>query len=118
VADLPNSVYREPNVSRSVTIADGQTDSDVEDLEGETLVGAYLPASEEGTTLSFKAATAADGTFVPVHDTAGDLVEYTVASSRYVPLDPAVFSGIRFLKLVLGAQTGAATIGLATRRLG
>lgn len=116
--DLPNSVYREPNVSRSVVIADAATESDAEDMEGETLVGAYLPASEEGTTLSFKACATADGTYVPVHDTAGDLVEYTVASSRYVPLDPVTFAGIRFLKLVLGTQTGAATIVLSTRRLG
>lgn len=111
-------IQYQPDLGFSVTVANGQTDSDAIDLLGTTLVGAYLPASVEGTSLKFKAATAIDGTYLPVYGTDGNEVAYTVGSSHYVPLDPAVFSGVRFLKIVLASQTGAAVVTLATRRLG
>lgn len=88
------------------------------DLTGQTVCGVYVPAEYDGTTLKFEAAATLGGTYLPVYGTDGVEVSYTVAASRYVPLDPAVFAGIRYLKPVTPTQTGASVLAFATRRLG
>lgn len=84
------------------------------DLGGRTLVGVTIPAGLEGTTLTFTVATALGGTYNTLQTAAG-AYSITVAASRYVALDPNVFAGVRFVKPVLGAQTGAITLTLHSR---
>lgn len=110
----------------SVTIANGATVSAAVDLGGHMLCGIQMPAAFTGTTISFQASTTppdysrdASGpapTFVPVHDAAGAAVTYTVGASRYVAFDPAIFSGIRQLKIVSSlTELAARTLIVALR---
>lgn len=110
-ADFPAKI-----VHKTVTIANAATDSDAIDLQGLTLCGVHLPSGFDGTSLAFKTSTTLGGTYTTVADGAADIAK-VVAASRYVALDPSVFAGIRFLKLVGGAQTGAVILTLALRQV-
>jgi hypothetical protein len=115
---MPSVLSSTPVVSYDLTatIANGATVSGGVDLRGSTLCGLFLPAEFDGTAVTFQACATEGGTFVPVQDGAGAAVSKTVAASQYVPLDPATFAGIQFLKVVAGtAQTGASVLTLATR---
>ena len=87
--------------------AAGQTSGAVA-LGGTTPVGVYLPAAFTGTTLTFTACSTAGGTFVPILDDAGGTLTRTVAQGRFLPLDPSLFSGVQFLKIVSGSVEGSA----------
>lgn len=98
----------------TATIADTATKTEAIDLGNTTICGVFIPAGFEGVALSFEAS--ADGaTFVEVQDGAGAAVAKVVAAGKYVRLDAADFAGIRWLKLVADAQTGAAILTLAVR---
>lgn len=99
----------------SVVIASGQTSSGAVDLQGTTLVGIQLPATFTGTALTFTAATAIGGTYQAVYSS-GSAYSVTVAQGKFIALDPSVFAGIRFIKIVSGSSEGGArTLELATR---
>lgn len=100
----------------TAAIALSGTTSEAVDLSGTTLCGIHMPAAFTGTALTFLAASAADGTYQAVKDSAGDPVSVTVAQGTYVQLDPAVFAGIQYLKVVSGSTEAAArTLTLAAR---
>lgn len=102
-----------------VTIPDAGTEPVAGiDLINNTIVGVYIPAGLEGTTLGFKAAATLAGTYLALYGTDGNAVSYIVGASRYVSLDPSAFSGVQFLKPVVPSQTGAIVLTFATRRLG
>jgi hypothetical protein len=105
--------------AKSATIADAGTVSDVVDLEGLTLVGLFVPASLDGTTITFKAAQTVDGTLYPVRDGTVSPAAFTVTISAttaaYYALPAALFAGVRFLQLVVSSQTGAVSVGLALK---
>lgn len=114
--DIQNT---QPKINNdTVTIATGQTTSDGIDLQGMTLCGLYLPSAFDGSTISFQASETEDGTFVQVLDTDGSVLTLAgLSASKYVKVAPADFAGIRFLKLVAGAQTGATVLPLALRQV-
>lgn len=104
----------------TVTIASGAAASGALDLHGGVLYGFYLPAEFDGTALTFTTAPAADATFVPVKDSGGSAVSFTVAASGYYGLKADqvnVLKGCRFLKLVSGTNqsTSDTVITLAVR---
>jgi hypothetical protein len=103
----------------TATIANGATVSDEMDLtSGRSLVAIQTPAALTGTALTFTACSTSGGTFVPVYDTSGNAVSVTVSTSRYIPLTPASFVGIRYLKVVSGsAEAAARSITLYTREV-
>ena len=90
------------------TIASSGTTSGTIALAGTSPVGVYLPAAFTGTTLTFTACSTAAGTFVAILDDAGGTLTRTVAQGRFLPLDPALFAGVAFLKIVSGSAEGAA----------
>jgi len=98
------------------TIANGATESNVIDLGQATLCGIYVP-DITGTSLSFKASNTATGTFAPIKDGAGSLVSKTVADNDYIYLDPVIFAGVRFLKIVSGSTELAAREFLLAARI-
>lgn len=100
--------YPQNKLQTTVTIANGATASGEADLGGTTLVGVILPAALTGTTLTFTAASAAGGTFIPVTGSNGSNLSFTVAASKYLAIDPALFHGVRFIKAVSGSTEGAA----------
>ena len=91
----------------AATIASGQTASSAVDLAGTALVGISLPAAFTGTALTFSAALTVDGTYQSVRDGAGNAISKTVAQGQYIPIDPALFHGVRFLKVTSGSAEGA-----------
>lgn len=68
------------------------------------LVGLYTPGTITSTALTFTASV--DGsTYVPVRDVGGaSAYSVTVAASYYVPLDPRVFAGAQYVKVVPGSS--------------
>lgn len=85
------------------------------DLDGRTLVGVVIPAGLEGTTLGFTVSETLGGTYRTLMS-GGTAVSITVAADRYVALDPNMFAGVRYVKPVVGAQTGDITLKLVVRR--
>lgn len=98
----------------SVLINGSATSTSTGDLSGMTAVGVYAPASISGTSITFTASY--DGvTFVPVYDGLGAALSLTIASSEYIPFDPAKFAGIRYLKIVSSATETSKTFVIVTR---
>ena len=117
-----SSYQPQVNYDLSATIASGQTTSAEVDLGGTMLVGVFLPASFDGTTLKISAASAAGGTFITVENGAGTPADVTLTASghsKFVPLaaaDRDAVRGLRFIKLVAGSSqtTTDTVITLAT----
>lgn len=86
------------------------------DLEGQTLVGIIIPAVLAGGSVSctFTVATASGGTFRTLKDKGGSAFTVTIAVNNHIYLDPSIFSGVRFMKIVTNASE-TITITLATR---
>jgi hypothetical protein len=94
---------------RTVTIANGQTTSDALDCINGTVVGILTPAALTGTAFTFS--VSADGvTYATLYDSSGAAVSFTVAASRYVYVDPAIFAGLRYVKVISGSSEGAQRI--------
>jgi hypothetical protein len=107
---------------KDVTIAAGATGlSDVIDLEGFCGGAVDLPAGWLDAPLSFQAASARDGTFKNVKDSAGTEVKTaTLSASTIYSLDDILLKlyPLRYIKIRSGLngaavnQTGAPVIGL------
>lgn len=93
-------------VHKDITIATGGTTSEAVDLSQHLLSGIILPAEFDGTTLNFTGSEEPDGTFLGLYNTAGTQITMTVAASRHVLIEPETFAGVRYIKVVAGAQTG------------
>lgn len=94
---------------KTLTVADGGTTSDVLVLDGAAIGMIFLPASFEGTSVTFTVSSAYDGTYVGYEDAAGNAVALVVESSKAYALPEGLF-GAPFAKLVVSQQTGAASI--------
>ena len=101
----------------SATIANAAATSDSVELALGQLMGLIFPASMTGTTMTFTMCQTLSGTYVGVKDVGG-AADYsvTVTSSKYVPLDPRIFAGCKYVKLVSGSsETGAKVITCVIR---
>lgn len=106
-----------PDYTDDVTIANSGTTSTQIDLKDKTLLGLFMPSAFTGTAITFLASQASGGTDVTVTDGAGADYSITVAPSKYVPVDPNKFLGVRFLKVKSGStELAARTVGIASRR--
>lgn len=104
------------NPGLSVVVANGETESSVITTGGFVPTGIKTPAALTSTTMTMVASEAVDGDFVPVVDFNGDPIEIAVAVDQWIPLDPAVFSGFPFFKLVMGSAEGAERTLIMTLR--
>lgn len=102
-----------PVFTRNATIANAATKTDAIDLGSASFVGITLPAEFDGSTLTFEVSDSLTGTFVPFAPT----LSGTAGASKYMEFNPAVFAGVRFMKVVAGAQTGATVLKLHLRRI-
>jgi hypothetical protein len=99
---------------QTATILSGATLSDAMD-SGSGLsdgrqqpIGLFIPAAFTGIAITFTACDTAGGTYVAVRDVGGATAySVVVAASQYVPLEPRVFAGLQFVKLVSGTAEGA-----------
>ncbi len=100
-----------------LTILDGQTTSDGIDLAGTEVVAMRFPAGFDGTTMQILSGEKVDGTYISVKNTAGTVLAPTPAANSQMEFVPSDLVGVRFLKVVCGAQTGDVQITLVTRPL-
>lgn len=89
----------------SVGIAINETDSEVVDFQAADKGGIILPATFEGTEISFKVCGTSNGTFVPLYDSSNAIVKLTVTQDRAYAL-PAALAPFKFFKLVSNAAGG------------
>lgn len=83
----------------TTTIANGATESAAINLRDFTLCGIFLPAAFTGASVTFLAASTLAGTYVEVQDGDGAAISRTVAASKFIPIDPVDFLGVKFLKI-------------------
>lgn len=102
----------------AVTIADGQTESDVLDTGDYLPAGIKTPAGWTTADITFVASESRTGTFAPVYDTAGNAVTISaVAASRWYAITPGDLAGLPYVKLVSSvAQAGGDSLVVAMRR--
>lgn len=91
----------------TITVASNATTSAEVDLGGTEIVGLQLPAAFTGTAISFLVSTVSGGTYQAMKDGAGNSVSKTVAQGQYIAIDPTLFRGVRFVKLVSGSSEAA-----------
>lgn len=100
-------------------IESGGTTSLPVNIGGQTICAFEFPASFEGATVTFQAASTENGTYRTVKDpSTGSDVTVTAGANAYVPVHPADFTGIAFLKIVSASSVAAnRTINLMVRPL-
>lgn len=84
----------------TATIANGATTSGVIDMGGASMAGLIIPASFTGTAISFKISDTFGGTYVPLKNSAGTTVSFTVSSSSAIGFDPTDFAAFRYFQIV------------------
>ena len=90
----------------TVTIESSGTTSSARDLNGlGNLVALVTPSALTGTSFTFQAST--DGSTYNAVYNEGTQYSVTVAASRYVALDPSVFAGAQYVKVVSGSTEAA-----------
>lgn len=99
----------------TATIASSGTTSGVVTLGSATITGIVLPAAFTGTTLTFQ--VSADGsTYVALYDSTDTLETMTVTQGHGYSVNPTVFAGWPYMKVVSGSTEGSSrTITLVTR---
>jgi hypothetical protein len=106
--------------TRSVVIPAGGSLSDPVDLDGVKLLGIQMPSAWDAANLTFQ--VSANGVaYADLYNQAGSEVVVNAAAGRFIALDPALFAGIRFLRIRSGTaetpinQTAARTLLLVAR---
>jgi|GEM_PF-1885983 len=100
------------------SVLSGQTTSTSIDLRGTTLCGLHLPSALTSTTVEFSSSGNGGDTFIKMADGSGSDVSKTIAANKYIPLNPADFAGIQFLRLVFGsAESGDREVILSLRQV-
>ena len=108
---------------KTAVIAAAGTESAAVDLSSFTpddgrLCGVRFPATIVGSAMTFKASL--DGTnYVTVKEVGGAAnYSITMTASSYIPIDPRVFAGVSYIKVVSNvAETTGLTVDLAIRPL-
>lgn len=101
----------------NVTIADGNSLSDVVDLGDCAVSAVEVPAGFEGSALTFQAGSTTETS--NLYDESGLEVNFTAGAGRYISLSNlALLHGLRYLKVRSGtaaspsAQSGSITLKL------
>ena len=96
---------RNLKLTDKVTIASSGTTSTALTLQGTIPLAMQMPAAFTGTAITFQCSN--DGsTFYDLYN-GSTLYSVTVAASRYIALNPDIFEGVRFVRLVSGSNEGA-----------
>lgn len=97
----------------TIVIATSTTVSAEIDIGDADLVGIWTPSTFDGTDITFTASPTSGGTFAPVAASKAAATAYTIVTttSTFTPIDPTVFTGLRYIKIVTtSAQTTTNTI--------
>lgn len=97
-----------PRNYQTATIAASGTTSSTVDCTRYQLVGFFTPAALTGTAITFTASPD-NSTFYTVREVGGAAVKSeTVTTGSYYPLDPRVFAGLQYVRLVSGSTEASA----------
>lgn len=101
----------------AVIAASGSTSGEVKVPPGYDLAGIFTPVCT-GTAITMTAASASGGTFIAVKNAANAAISHTVdGTAHYMALDPALYQGLEFLKLVSnGTEAAERTFTLIFRK--
>lgn len=92
-----------PIVTRTATIANGESLSAAIEIDGSAVVGVVMPASWTAANLTLQASHD-DTTFNNVYDELGTEKTVVASTSRYIPLNPADFLGANSIKVRSGTS--------------
>lgn len=103
------------HAQQTATIASGQTVSGAVYLGDKLPVAVRMPASFTGASITFQGSP--DGVTYQAINLGGAAYAESVAASKDVQLDPSVFVGYRYLKIVSASAEGAErSLTVLTRR--
>ncbi len=113
--NLNDNIYNMLNVD--ITIASGQTASDVIDTKGHGVLYFILPAAFTGTTITFQMSPD-NSTFYDCYNVSDAQMTATVTQGRCYVFEPQDLVGLRYIKFVSGSAEGAdRTITVGLRQL-
>jgi hypothetical protein len=81
------------------TIANGESQSNSMGVGEMSLLAIVMPASWTAANLTFLGSYDNGTTFQPLHEMDGDEITVVTAASRTCILDPAVFTGLDYVKI-------------------
>lgn len=103
---MTGNFYNHIRVLESVTIPNGNTDSNAIDVKGATMVAIITPSVLTGTTFTFQVSE--DGTnFNTLYSATGNIITVNVGTERFIALSPQDFAAVTHLQLISSASEGA-----------
>jgi hypothetical protein len=90
----------------SIVIPSPSPTSSAMPTSGMSLVGCQLPATVTSTAMTFQVSSSLTGTYEALYNSAGQ-VSYTIASGRFIAINPTDFYGVQFYKIVFGSSEAA-----------
>lgn len=91
---------------KTVTIAANESLSSVIDMDGYQNVAVIMPAGWDTADMTFAASTEIDGTFIPIHDTSGEVTITNPAASTAFVLSEQL-RPFKFIKIRSGTSANA-----------
>jgi hypothetical protein len=101
----------------SQTIASGGNLSDAFDFRAYTMGLIHMPAAWTAASIGFKVCNTAGGTYLPLYDKNGSLVQITSPAASKAYALPAELAGAHFVKLWSQDGTGSNSNQAAARTL-
>jgi hypothetical protein len=106
----------------TATVANGAQNSDWIHIGTDTdcngVVAIVTPSALTSTTLTIQASLDNGTTVLAHYDFTGSAYTVPCAADRWIALDPALFAGIPFIRVVMGSAEGAArTLKLVVREI-
>lgn len=93
--------------TKDVTILNGASKTLVIPLDGQDLVGIYVPSTIQGSQLSFQFAYTFTGTAHDLYGMDGQEVLMDFTADKHHWIDPRIFAGARFLFIRTGTTASA-----------
>lgn len=97
---MPLDIASDKLAFKTVTISNGSTTSEAIDLGVYTFKGLTLPASFDGSNISFESSDSLAGTYSPIYNYLGALYTIPVAAGRSFRWEDRDFEAERFIRIV------------------
>ena len=78
-------------------------------------IALWFDGTWTNTSFTVSACTSLTGTYDPVQESDGTAITITMASNKWVILDPKIYAGLRFIQLSGSAEGGARTLVVVKR---
>lgn len=101
---MPNNVFN-MLASESAVIASGASISPSVNLGGLRLFGLVLPAAFTAASLTFQVSFDNGVSWMNMYDASGSEVCVTASTSRYIALDPSLYSAVCMIRLRSGTAS-------------